>query len=88
MGIYTNLNLFGIKIISKTIDDIDILYEKQYNTIMNKEQIQDAYLFYMTLIQNKNPDSIELQGYVEYSSTYEKGTFTMWSPISIEMLLK
>lgn len=88
MGIYTNGSIFGIKITSNTINGINILYEKQYNTIMNREQIQDAYLFYMSLSKNQNPDSIELQGYMEYSSTYENGTFMMWSPITIEMLVK
>lgn len=88
MGIYTNGSIFGIKITSNTIDGINILYEKQYNTIMNREQIQDVYLFYMTLIQNHNPDGIKLEGYMEYSSTYENGTFMMWSPITIEMLVK
>lgn len=87
MGIYSNCNIFGIRIYNFNDDEFsNILFEKIYDIIMNNEQKEEAYLFYNNL-SNKN--DILFQIYTECSSTYDnnKENFMMWLPISLDTFL-
>jgi hypothetical protein len=87
MGIYTNGIIFGIKIYNFNDDcDANILFEKKYDEIMSNEQMKEAYLFYTTLLNNKN--EIHFQYYTECSSTYSEGTYFNWWPISLNLFLE
>lgn len=86
MGIYENGTILGIKIYNFNEDDIsNILFEKTYNESMSNEEKKKAYLFYNEL-NNKN--EISFQYYTKCSSTYGKGTFLMWYPISLNLFLE
>ncbi len=86
MGIYTNCTIFGIKIYNFNDDDFDnLLFEEKYDKIMSHEQIREAYLFY-TKLNNKN--EIRFQYYTECSSTYGKGTYCDWFPMSLTLFLE
>jgi hypothetical protein len=86
MGIYDNDSIFGIRIYNFNCNDFaNILFEKKYNEIMSDEQKKEAYLFY-TGLNNKN--KIYFQYYTESTSTYDKGFFFMWRPLSLNLFLK
>jgi len=86
MGIYDSGIIFGIRIYNFNDDDFsNILFEKTYNKIMSDEEKNNAYLFY-TALTNKN--EIHFQYYTECSSTYDKGTFLTWYPISLNLFLE
>ena len=86
MGIYTSGKIFGIKIYTFNDDDISYtLFEQKYDAIMSVEQMKEAYLFY-TELQDKN--NIRLKIYTEFSSTYEKGNYMDWYPISLSIFLE
>ena len=86
MGIYSNGSIFGIRIYNFNDDDfINILLEKTYNEIMSEKEKENTYLFYREL-NNKN--EIHFQYYTECSSTYDKGLFFMWHPISLNLFLE
>jgi hypothetical protein len=86
MGIYDSGSIFGIKIYNFNDDDYsNILFEAIYNEIMSDEEKKEAYLFY-TELNNKN--EIRFQYYTECSSTYGKGIFLMWHPISLNQFLE
>ena len=80
MGIYTNCSLYGIKMyIMDDNDNTTTLLEINQDTLMNDEQIKEAYLFYE---KSQNKQNISFQIYTECSSTlYEKGVFMMWYKI-------
>ena len=60
MGIYTNCSLYGIKMyIMDDNDNTTTLLEIKQDTLMNDEQIKEAYLFYEKS-QNKNECQIVL----------------------------
>jgi hypothetical protein len=89
MGIYTNLDMYGIQIYHY-IDDDDfakILFEKKYDTIMSQEQIGEVLLAYEELIKNGN-QNLRFQIFTEYSTTYGEGKFIKWFPISSEQFLE
>ena len=83
MGIYTNLDIFGI-----SIDDISItLFTKKYDTIMTKEQMEEVFLFYTELPDKSN---LSFRLYTECSSTHDlqsKKNMT-WYPISRNQFLE
>jgi hypothetical protein len=86
MGIYDSGNIFGIRIYNMDQDDFsNILFEKTYTTIMSDEEKKKVYLFYSEL-NNKN--EIRFQYYTECSSTYNKGTFFTWYPMSLNVFLE
>ena len=86
MGIYANGTIFGIKIYNFNDDDFtNVLFERKYDEIMNREQMREAYLFY-TELNDKN--EICFQYYTECNSTYGEGTFFGWFPISLNLFLE
>ena len=86
MGIYVNDAIFGIKIYNFNYDEsINILFEEKYDEIMTHEQMRKVYLFY-TEINNKN--DICFQYYTEYSSTYGKGIYFNWYPMSLNIFIE
>jgi hypothetical protein len=86
MGIYDNGSIFGIRIYNFNENDIaDTLFEKTYNEIMSDEEKKEAYLFY-TMLNNKN--EIRFKYYTECSSSYDKGNFFMWYPMSLDIFLE
>ena len=88
MGIYSNGNIFGIRIYNMNEDDFsNTLFEQKYNVIMNDEQKKEAYSFY-TELNNKN--EIFFKIHTECSSSYEKGTesFMMWYPMSLNQFIE
>ena len=87
MGIYTNGLVYGIRIAKLTDDEpaAKILFERKYNVIMSDEQKKESYLFYNEL---NTTNDIQFQYYTECSSTYDKGTFMMWYPISLDLFLE
>ena len=83
MGIYVSGNVFGIKIYNFNDDDIiNILFEEKYVEIMSDKQMREAYLFY-TELNDKN--EIHFQYYTEFNSTYGKGIYLNWCPMSLEL---
>lgn len=88
MGIYANGNIFGIRIYNFNDNEFsNILFEKQYNKIMNKEQMKEAYLFYNEL-NNKN--NIYFKIYIECSSSLNGSNstnFMVWYSISLNNFL-
>jgi len=90
MGIYTNGDAFGIRIYTRD-DDIDsynntnTLFKREYDTIMSNEQIKEVYLFYQKLNNKKN---LHFEIYAEFSSTFDKGEFMMWYPLSLKDFLE
>jgi len=79
MGIYTNGAVFGIKIYNIKDDDINILLEIKNDIIMTDEEKKKVNLFYKQL---DNKENILFKIYTECSSTYAKGVFMSWYPIS------
>ena len=85
MGIYDNGSIFGIKIYNFDDNDFsNILFEKTYNEIMSNEEKKEVYLFYSEL-NNKN--EIHFKYYTECSSSYDKGMFFKWYPMSHDIFL-
>jgi len=85
MGIYTNGNVFGIRIYNfNEEENSNILFEKKYNLIMSEEERKEAYLFYTELC-DKN---VFFNIYTECSSTYEKGIFMMWHNVPLNIFLE
>jgi hypothetical protein len=66
-------------------DFSNILFEKKYNEIMSDEEKKKVYLFY-TEFSNKN--EIRFQYYTKCSSTYGKGNFLSWYPMSLNIFLE
>ena len=86
MGIYTSDTIFGIRIYNFNDDDnANTLFEEKYDELMSHEQMREAYLFY-TMMNDKN--EIRFQYYTECSSTYGKGTYFNWSPMSLNLFLE
>jgi hypothetical protein len=86
MGIYDNGSIFGIRIYNFNDDDFaNILFEKTYNEILCDEEKKKTYLFY-TELNNKN--EIRFQYYTECSSTYGKGIYLDWYPMSLNLFLE
>lgn len=86
MGIYDDGNILGIRIYNFNDDDFsNILFEKTYNNIMSDEEKKKAYLFYNEL-NNKN--EIHFQYYTECTSTFDKGFFLRWYPMSLNLFLE
>jgi hypothetical protein len=90
MGIYTNGNIFGIRIYNFNDDDdcINKLFEEKYDEIMSHEQLREAYLFYNEL-NNKN--KIFFKIYTECISTYNKNNkeiYMDWYPLSLTHFLE
>jgi hypothetical protein len=93
MGIYTNGDIFGIKIYTFNDDDnSNTLFEKKYSQIMNNEQKKEAYLFYTHL---NNKPNVFFKIYTGYKSTHSitknkinEDNFNMWYPISSNIFLE
>ena len=92
MGIYTNGDVFGIRIYTRN-DDIDsynntnTLFKREYKTIMTNEQIKEAYSFYQGLNSKEN---IRFEIYTEFSTTHDKdeSIFMMWHQMSLNLFLE
>ncbi len=83
MGIYTSDDIYGIRIyIFNEDDSMNILYEKTYQEIVNKEELKKAYLFYIKLI-DKNVVFFSL--YKPYNCTFDNYDEELydWFPISL-----
>ena len=86
MGIYSNGSIFGIQIYNFNDNDVsNILFEEKYDEIMSHEQMREAYLFY-AILHDKNNISFKI--YTECSSTYGKGTYFSWFPMSLDLFLE
>jgi len=88
MGIYSNGNIFGIKIYNFKDDGFsNILFEQKYDVIMSDKQKKEAYLFY-TKLDNKNDVFFKI--YTECISTQDRDCedFIMWYPISLDIFLE
>ncbi len=85
MGIYDSGTIFGIKIYKLNDDCTNILFEQSYNEIMTDEEKRKAYLFYTQL---NNKDDIYFSYYTQCSSTYDKGFFLIWYPMSLNLFLE
>jgi hypothetical protein len=86
MGIYDNGSILGIRIYNFNDDDIaNILFEEKYDEIMSDEQMREVYLFY-TMLNNKN--EMKFQYYTECCSSYGKGNFFTWHPMSLNLFLE
>jgi len=89
MVIYTNYDVFGIRIYSYTNENICYtLFEQKYDAIITYEQSKEAYLFYKGL---KDKSKIFFKVYTECSSPYynhNKGKFMMWYPMSLNLFLE
>ena len=86
MGIYNTGSIFGIRIYNFDDNDFaNILFEKTYNEIMSDEEKKEAYLFY-TELNSKN--EIHFEYYTQCSSTYGKGIYFNWYPMSLNMFLE
>ena len=86
MGIYNNGQIFGIKIYNFNEEDYaNTLFEEKYEEIMSHLQMKEAYLFYTEL---KDKNEVHFQFYTECSSTYGKGGFLMWHPMSLNTFLQ
>jgi hypothetical protein len=86
MGIYPDDTIFGIRIYNFNDNDFaNILFEEKYNEIMTPEQMKEIYLFY-TKLNNKN--KLFFQYYTECSSTYGKGTYFDWTPMSLNLFVE
>ena len=90
MGIYDSGRIFGIKMYDFNDDDdfSNILFERTYNEIMSNEEKKKVYLFYTFYTELNTNNKIRFQYYTECSSTYGKGTFLMWYPISLDIFLE
>lgn len=90
MGIYASGNIFGIKIYSSDQDDnIVVLFTQIYDTVMDHEQMKEAYVFYTNELKNKN--NIFFKIYTECSSTLDhmnKCNIMMWYPMSLDTFLE
>jgi hypothetical protein len=84
MGIYSNGNIFGIRIYNFNDAEIaNTLYEEKYDEIMSHEQMREAYLFY---IQLNDKNNIFFKIYTECSSSldyYNKENYMDWFPMSL-----
>lgn len=84
MVVYMNGSIFGIRIYQRYDTSFDFL-NKKYETIMNDDQLREAYLCYKELV---NKDNIFFHIYTECSSTYDKGVFMAWFPIELDYFLE
>ena len=84
MGIYTNGNIFGIRIYTFKEDICETLFEKKYHLIMSYEEKKEAYLFYTKL---DNKENIFFKIYTECSDTYGKNSYMTWDSMSLELFL-
>lgn len=80
MGIYSNGTVYGIRICNIVDDEINTLYEKTFDVIMNDSQKKEAYLFYM---ESNNKNDLSFRVYTECSSTYGPNIYKSWLPISL-----
>lgn len=87
MGIYTSGNIFGIKIYNMINRDSNILYNKEYPTIMTKTQLEEAYLFYKEL---NDKYSLRFLIYTECTiiCDNQKNDSMIWYPISLNEFLR
>jgi hypothetical protein len=91
MGIYTNGNIFGIRMYTFGSDNdntIITLFTKQYDMIMSDAEKKEAYLFYTKLIDKV--DNISFQFYTQCTSTHEiqNNNFMIWHPMSLNLFLE
>ncbi len=86
MGIYTNGDIFGIRIYNFNDEGFsNILFEKKYDEIMSHEQMIEPYLFYK---EYNNKNEIHFQYYTECSSTYGEGTYFNWFTMPVNLFLE
>jgi hypothetical protein len=88
MGIYPSENIYGIQIYNFIDEIINTLYEKKYDVIMNKDQMNEAFLYYLEIEDKSN---IRFKIYTECSSTFELNknkNFMMWFPLSLNQFIE
>jgi hypothetical protein len=94
MGIYTDEDhIFGIRIYTYINDEeeIKMLYEKTYHTVINEQQIQDMKNIYFKLTETHPTQTLKFQIYCEFSSTLDivnRGKFMKWHFISHERFIQ
>jgi len=87
MGIYTHLDMYGIRIYHFIDDKCETLFAKTYDDMMTREQIGETKVVYEELYRRWKQD-LRFQIYTECSSTFDEGKFMMWYPISLEQFLE
>jgi hypothetical protein len=88
MGTNPNDNIFGIMIYTFNDDNVKLLYRKENEEKMSKEEMREAYLFY-TKLNDKN--DVQIKIYTEISSTLNlvnDKNFMMWQPIQLSQFLQ
>lgn len=85
MGLYPSDFIYGISIYNFVNDEINILFEKQYETVMSNETIKETIEFYNEL---KDKNDIKFKVYTECSTTYCHGTCMMWVPITLDIFIQ
>jgi len=88
MGTNPNDNIFGIMIYTFNDDNVKLLYRKENEEKMSKEEMREAYLFY-TKLDDKN--DVQIKIYTEISCTLNlvnDKNFMMWQPIQLSHFLQ
>jgi len=86
MGIYDSGTIFGIRMYTFNEEDCcNTLFEETYDEIMSDKEKKKAYVFYCGL---NNKKGIRFQYYTECSSTYGKGSFLVWYPMTLDVFLE
>jgi hypothetical protein len=86
MGIYPSGIVYGIKIYNLLDDVSNILFERQYNDVMNYNNRKETKLFYDNIPENTKK-YLRFLIYTECSSSCEDD-FMIWYPISLDVFLK
>lgn len=91
MGIYSNGNIFGIRMYKFNEEEDSVtLYEQKWEEIMSAEQMREAYLFY-TQIQANEANNIFFKFYTECSSTLDcknKDVYYAWHPMPLNTFVE
>ena len=88
MGTNTNDCVFGIMIYTLNDDKVKLLYRKENETRMSREEMKEAYLFY-TNLNDKN--DVQIKMYTEFSHSLNMvndKNFMMWQPIQLSQFLQ
>lgn len=81
MGIYTNGDVYGIRIAKINNDDETVIFERKD---VGRETLQEANMLYTMLVDTHN---LLFFSYNEFSTTYGEGVYKSWSRISLDTFL-
>ena len=85
MGIYTNGQIYGIRIITFIEDESHILFERMSDKILDSRTLNEAKQFYDGLA-DKN--GIHFRVYNQCSTTYGDGVVSLWFEMSLEEFME